>query len=56
MQQTVDIMDGKADGKTVSFKVAIEGRTPMIAGELVGEQLKRIVDGVSNPVLLTRVK
>jgi len=56
MQQTVDIMDGKADGKTVSFKVALEGRTPMIAGELVGEQLKLVVDGVSNPVLLTRVK
>jgi hypothetical protein len=56
MQQTVEIQDGKVDGKTMSFKVALEGRTPMIAGELVGEQLKLVVDGVSNPVLLSRVK
>jgi len=56
VQQTVEIMDVKTDGKLLSFKVALEGRTPMIAGELVGEQLKLIVDGVSNPVLLSRVK
>jgi hypothetical protein len=56
VQQTVEIMDGKVDDKTLSFKVALEGRTPMIAGEMVGEQLKLVVDGVSNPVLLSRVK
>jgi hypothetical protein len=56
VQQTVEIQDGKFDGKTVSFKVALDGGTPMIAGELVGEQLKLVVDGVSNPVLLSRVK
>jgi len=56
VQQTVEIMEGKVDDKTLSFKVALEGRTPMIAGELVGEQLKLVVDGISNPVLLSRVK
>ena len=56
VQQTAEIQDGKVDGKTVSFRVALEGRTPMISGELVGEQLKLVVDGVSNPVLLSRVK
>lgn len=56
VQQTVEIMDGKIDDKTLSFKVALEGRTPMVSGELVREQLKLVVDGVSNPVLLSRVK
>lgn len=56
VQQTVEITDAKVDDKTLSFTVALEGRTPMIAGELVGKQLKLVVDGVSNPVLLTRVK
>jgi len=56
VQQTVEITDAKVDGKTLSFKVSLEGRTPMITGELVGEQLKLVVDGVSNPVLLSRVK
>ena len=56
VEQTVEITEAKVDGKTLSFKVAVEGRTPMITGELVGEQLKLVVDGVSNPVLLSRVK
>ena len=56
VQQTVEIMEAKVDNKTLSFKVALEGRTPMITGERVGEQLKLVVDGVSNPVLLARVK
>jgi hypothetical protein len=56
VQQTVEVMEGKVDDKTLSFKVALEGRTPMITGEMVGEQLKLVVDGVSNPVLLSRVK
>jgi hypothetical protein len=56
IEQTVEIADGKVDGKTLSFKVSLEGRTPMITGELVGQQLKLVVDGVSNPVLLSRVK
>jgi hypothetical protein len=56
MQQTVEITDAKVDDKVLSFKVALEGRTPMITGELVGEQLKLVVEGVSNPVLLSRVK
>ena len=56
VQQTVDIKDGTVADKMLSFKVALEGRTPMIVGELVGEQLKLVVDGVSNPVLLSRVK
>jgi hypothetical protein len=56
MEQTVEISDGKVDDKTLSFKVFIDGRTPTISGELVGEQLKLVVDGVSNPVLLSRVK
>jgi hypothetical protein len=56
VQQTVEVMEGKVDDKTLSFKVALEGRTPMISGEMVGEQLKLVVDGVSNPVLLSRVK
>jgi len=56
VEQTVEITNAKIDGKVLSFKVALEGRTPMIAGELVGEQLKLVVEGVSNPVLLSRVK
>jgi len=56
VQQTVEIMEGTVNDKTLSFKVALEGRTPMITGEMVGEQLKLVVDGVSNPVLLSRVK
>jgi hypothetical protein len=56
VQQTVEISEAKVDDKTLSFKVAVDGRTPMITGELVGEQLKLVVEGVSNPVLLSRVK
>ena len=56
VQQTVEISEARVDDKTLSFKVALEGRTPMITGERVGEQLKLVVDGVSNPVLLARVK
>ena len=56
VQQTVEISEAKVDDKALSFKVALEGRTPMITGERVGEQLKLVVDGVSNPVLLSRVK
>ena len=55
-QQTAEIKDGKVDGKTASFSVALEGRTPTIAAELAGDQLKLVVEGVSNPVMLTRVK
>ena len=55
VQQTVEIMDGKVDDKMLSFKVALEGRMPTITGERVGEQLKLVVDGVSNPLLLSRV-
>ena len=46
-QQTVDIADGKVADKTFSFKVTIEGRSPHISGELVGEQVKLTVEGVS---------
>jgi polyisoprenoid-binding protein YceI len=56
VQQTVEITETKVDDKTLAFKVALEGRTPMITGELVGEQLKLVVEGVSTPVLLSRVK
>jgi hypothetical protein len=55
-QQTVEIKEGKVDGKTASFSVALDGRTPTIAAELAGDQLKLVVEGVSNPVMLTRVK
>jgi hypothetical protein len=55
-RQTVEITEARIDDKRLSFTVALEGRTPMIAGEIVGEQLKLVVDGVSNPVLLSRVK
>jgi hypothetical protein len=56
VQQSVEITEAKVDGKTLTFRVALEGRTPMITGERVGEQLKLVVDGISNPVLLSRVK
>jgi hypothetical protein len=56
VQQSVEITEAKVDGKTLSFRVALEGRTPMITGERVGEQLKLVVDGISNPMLLSRVK
>jgi len=55
-QQTAEIKDGKIADKTASFTVALDGRMPTIAAELVGQQLKLVVDGVSNPVMLSRVK
>ena len=39
-QQTVAIQDGKVADKTFTFKAAIDGRTPTLSGELVGEQIE----------------
>ena len=55
-QQTAEIKDGKVSDKTASFTVALDGRMPAIAAELAGDQLTLVVDGVSNPVRLARVK
>ena len=55
-QQTVEINDGKVSDKAFTFKVALDGRTPTLSGELVGEQIKLTVEGVSNPVMLNRAK
>lgn len=55
-QQTVDITDGTVAEKAFSFKATIEGRSPLMSGELVGDQLKLTVEGVSNPVMLKRMK
>jgi len=55
-QQTVDIADGKVDGKAFSCKVTLEGRSPTVSGELVGEQVKLTVEGVRDPLMLTRAK
>ena len=55
-QQTVDIADGKVADGTFSGKITIEGRSPQMSGELVGEQVKLTVEGVPNTVMLTRTK
>jgi hypothetical protein len=55
-QQTAAIADGRVKDRTCSFRVAIEGRTPSVSGELLGQQLTLAVEGVPNPVLLRRVK
>jgi hypothetical protein len=55
-QQTAEITDGRVADKTFSFKTTVEGRSPLMSGELVGEQVKLTVEGVPNPVMLTRVK
>jgi hypothetical protein len=55
-QQTAEITDGKVADRTFSFKTTIEGRSPLMSGELVGEQVKLTVEGVANPVMLTRAK
>ena len=55
-QQTVDITDGKVTGTSFSCQVTIEGRSPKVSGELVGEQVKLTVEGVRDPLMLTRPK
>ena len=55
-QQTVAIADGKVDGKAFSCKVTIEGRSPTVSGELVGEHVKLMVEGVRDPLMLARAK
>jgi hypothetical protein len=47
-QQTVDISDGKVTDKAFSFKVTLEGRSPIVSGERVGEQVRMTVEGVPN--------
>lgn len=55
-QQTVDIADGKVADGTFSGKVTIEGRSPQMSGELVGERVKMTVEGVPSALMLTRTK
>jgi hypothetical protein len=55
-EQTADIMDGKVEGKTFSFKAALDGRTPMFNGRFVGEVVELTVEGVADPLTLKRVE
>jgi hypothetical protein len=55
-EQTADISDGQVGDKTFSFKVTIEGRSPLMSGEMAGDQVKLSVEGVPNPVMLKRAK
>src|SRR5206468_9315206 len=55
-QQAAEITEGKVADKTFSFKAMVQGRTPLMSGEMVGDQVKLTVEGVSNPVMLKRAK
>jgi hypothetical protein len=55
-KQTVPIAEGKIVDRTCSFRISIEGRTPSVSGELGRDQITLTVEGVPNPVLLSRVK
>jgi hypothetical protein len=55
-QQTVDITEGRVTDKAFSCKITIEGRSPTVSGELVGEQVKLTVEGVRDPLMLARAK
>jgi hypothetical protein len=50
------LVEGKADEKTMSFTVTLEGRTVGITARLVGDALEMTVEGVQDPVTLTRAK
>ena len=54
--QTAEIKDGKISDNTATFTVALDGRTPAIKAELDGDRITLVVDGVSNPAIVTRVK
>ena len=55
-KQTASIAGGRILDRTCSFRVSIDGRTPAVSGELLGDRLTLSVEGVPNPVLLSRVK
>jgi hypothetical protein len=55
-QRSSDITDGKADEKSFSFTVAMEGRTVTCNGRRVDEAIELTVQDVENPLILKRVK
>jgi hypothetical protein len=55
-QRASDIMDGKVDEKSFSFKVAMDGRTVTCNGRRVDEAIELTVADVENPLILKRVK
>jgi hypothetical protein len=55
--QTAELTDGKADEKTFSFTIAIEGRTAACSGRLIeADVVELTVQDVRDPVTLRRVK
>ena len=55
-EQTADIIDGKVEAKTFSFKATLDGRTPTFTGRLVGEVVELTVEGVASPLTLKRAE
>lgn len=55
-QNPVEISDGKIDGKKFSFVAPAEGRTVEFNGELVGDEMKLMVQGIKDPITLKRAK
>ena len=54
--QSGDITEGKADEKSFSFRVTIEGRTVTCNGRLIEDGVELTVEGVADPLTLKRVK
>jgi hypothetical protein len=51
-----EISDGKVDKNTFSFTATVEGRTAAFKGEIAGDEVKLVVEGVRDPLVLKRVK
>jgi hypothetical protein len=53
-RRTATISDGKVTGKMFSFKASLDGDTRAFTGELVGDEIRLIVEGARSPATLRR--
>jgi hypothetical protein len=56
VKESAPISDGKVEKNTCSFKATIEGKTPSFSGQVVGDELTLVVEGVKSPLTLRRMK
>ena len=50
------ISEGKVDKNAFSFRATVDGKAVAFTGEVAGDEVKLIVEGVKNPLTLKRVK
>jgi hypothetical protein len=56
VKEPAPISEGKIDKNTFSFRATVDGKEVGFTGEIAGDEIKLIVEGVQNPLTLKRMK